>query len=147
TPLRVSALRTLGAYFNVYAVETFFDELAQAAGVDPVEFRLRNLDDTRAKDVINLAAKTFGWGLERLPRGRGHGLGYARYKNSQTYVAVAVDLSVDRDLGEVRLHRIIAACDSGQAINPDGVRNQIEGGMIQAASWTLYEQVNHDTKR
>jgi CO/xanthine dehydrogenase Mo-binding subunit len=146
-PLRASSMRTLGAYFNVFCVETFLDELAGAAGVDPVEFRLRNLTDPRAKDVVKLAAEKFGWSSAPLPRGRGRGFGYARYKNAQTYVAVAVELSVDRDLGDIQLHRIVAACDSGQAVNPDGIKNQIEGGLLQSASWTLYEQVSHNDRR
>jgi CO/xanthine dehydrogenase Mo-binding subunit len=146
-PLRVSALRTLGAYFNVFSIETFYDDLAKAAGVDPVEFRLRNIEDARAKDVIKTAAEKFGWSAQPLPRGQGRGFAYARYKNAQTYVAVAVQLTVDRDLGTIRLNRIVAACDSGQAINPDGIKNQIEGGLLQGASWTLYEQVKHNGTR
>jgi CO/xanthine dehydrogenase Mo-binding subunit len=146
-PLRVSSLRTLGAYFNIYTNETFMDEVAAAAGVDPVEFRLRHLDDPRAQDVIKLAAEKFGWSKDKLPQGRGRGFGYARYKNSQTYVACAVELGIDRDSGDVRVNRIVAACDSGQVVNPDGLKNQIEGGLMQGMSWTLYEQVRNDGKK
>jgi nicotinate dehydrogenase subunit B len=146
-PLRVSALRTLGAYFNDYTNETFMDELAVVAGADPVAFRLKHIDDPRAQAVIKTAAEKFGWSGDKLAVGRGRGFAYARYKNSQTYVALAVELTIDRDSGGVTLHRIVAATDSGQAVNPDGIRNQIEGGIIQGASWTLYEQVQYDKTR
>jgi nicotinate dehydrogenase subunit B len=143
-PLRVSALRALGAYFNVFALEGFMDELALAAGADPVEFRLRHLDDPRARAVIERAAGGFNWtGARPLP-GRGRGFGFARYKNSAAYCAVAVEVAVDPHRGLVRLVRAVAAIDSGQVVNPDGLRNQTEGGIIQSASWTLHEKVAFD---
>lgn len=147
-PLRVSALRALGAYTNVFALESFMDELAAAAGADPVEFRLRHMEDERARDVIRAAADRFGWS-ERGARqqGRGRGIGFARYKNLAAYTAVAVELEVDRTSGEIRLVRAAAANDSGQIVNPDGIRNQIEGGIVQAASWTLLEAVRFDNMR
>ncbi len=146
-PIRASALRSLGAYMNVFSVESFMDELARAAGADPVEFRLRHLEDPRARDVIRMAAVRFGWSQEKLPKGRGRGFAYARYKNSATYVALATEVEVARETGAVRLLRVVAATDSGQAVNPDGIRNQIEGGILQSASWTLYEQVGFDNTR
>jgi CO/xanthine dehydrogenase Mo-binding subunit len=147
-PLRVSALRALGAYMNVFSVESFMDELAKAAGADPVEFRLRHMEDARARDVITLAAERFGWRKsEKRPGGRGHGFGFARYKNLAAYAAVAAEVEVERETGRVRLIRAVAATDSGQVVNPDGIRNQIEGGIIQSASWTLYEAVSFDSKR
>jgi CO/xanthine dehydrogenase Mo-binding subunit len=145
-PLRVSAMRALGAYANVFAIESFMDELAKAAGTDPVEFRLRHLEDTRARDAVTLAAEKFGWQSGATP-GRGRGFAFARYKNLAAYCAVAMEVTVEHETGEVRLRRAVAAVDSGEAVNPDGIRNQIEGGLIQAASWTLYEQVGFNTQR
>jgi nicotinate dehydrogenase subunit B len=145
-PLRVSAMRALGAYANVFAIESFMDELAKAAGADPVEFRLRHLEDARARDAVTLAAEKFGWASGATP-GRGRGFAFARYKNLAAYCAVAVDVTVEHETGEVRLRRAVAAVDSGEAVNPVGIRNQIEGGLIQAASWTLYEQVGFNTQR
>jgi nicotinate dehydrogenase subunit B len=145
-PLRVSAMRALGAYANVFAIESFMDELAKAAGADPVEFRLRHLEDARARDAVTLAAEKFGWQSGVTP-GRGRGFAFARYKNLAAYCAVAVEVTVEHETGEVRLRRAVAAVDSGEAVNPDGIRNQIEGGLIQAASWTLYEQVAFNTQR
>ena len=147
SPLRVSALRALGAYHNVFAIESFMDELALAAKADPVEFRLRHIEDTRARDVISAAAERFGWSQYRKVRGRGRGFGYARYKNLAAYCAIAVEVEVDRETGHVRPIRAVAAIDSGEAVNPDGIRNQTEGGIIQSISWTLYESVDFDTTR
>jgi nicotinate dehydrogenase subunit B len=147
-PLRVSALRALGAYLNVFSLESFMDELAHAAGVDPVDFRLRHLEDARARDVIKLAAEKFGWRAgEKLPKGRGRGFGFARYKNLAAYSAVAVEVEVQHETGQVRPVRFIAANDSGEIVSPDGVRNQIEGGIVQSASWTLREAVSFDEFR
>jgi nicotinate dehydrogenase subunit B len=144
-PVRVSALRSLGAYLNVFAIESFMDELAEAAGADPVEFRLRHLKEDRAKAVIALAAEKFGWSAGK--RGEGRGFAFARYKNLGAYCAVALSLRVEHETGQIRLGRVVAAVDSGQAVNPDGIRNQIEGAIVQAASWTLYEAVHFDRKR
>ena len=144
-PLRVSALRALGAYMNVFSIESFIDELAQAAGADPVDFRLRHLDDPRARDVVSLAAARFGWASYVRAPGRGRGFAFARYKNLAAYVALALEVDVNREKGSVRVVRAVAAVDSGQAVNPDGIRNQIEGGIIQSSSWTLHEAVEFDT--
>ena len=144
-PVRVSALRSLGAYVNVFAIESFMDELAEAAGADPVEFRLRHLREDRARAVISLAAEKFGWSGGK--RGEGRGFAFARYKNLGAYCAVALSLRIEHETGQIRLGRVVAAVDSGQVVNPDGIRNQIEGAIIQAASWTLYEQVHFDRKR
>jgi nicotinate dehydrogenase subunit B len=143
-PLRVSALRSLGAYMNVFSIESLMDELAAAAGADPVEFRLRYLEDPRAKDVVKMTAERFGWNTDTLPKGRGRGFAYARYRNSSSYVAVAIEVAVDPSTGAVRVPRVVSAADSGQAVSPDGIRNQIEGGILQSISWTLYEQVGFD---
>jgi CO/xanthine dehydrogenase Mo-binding subunit len=147
-PLRVSALRALGAYMNVFAIESFMDELALAAKTDPIEFRLKHLADPRAKDVVQNVAERFGWRAWRKTSAHhGRGFAFAKYKNLAAYVAVAVALTVDRDSGAVKLERAVAADDSGQAVNPDGIKNQVEGAIVQAASWTLYEQVHFDQMR
>jgi nicotinate dehydrogenase subunit B len=144
-PVRVSALRTLGAYANVFAVESFVDELAAAAGKDPVAFRLAHLTDPRAKAVIETVAKQAGWqDGERGSGARGRGIAFAKYKNLATYVAVIAEVEVDRPSGAVKVPRIWAAADAGQIINPDGLANQIEGGIIQSTSWTLHEAVRFD---
>jgi CO/xanthine dehydrogenase Mo-binding subunit len=146
SPLRVSALRGLGAYANVFAIESFMDELAHTAGIDPVEFRLINLEDDRARAVIEAAAEKIGWGTSSPAAGEGlgHGIAFAQYKNRQCYAAVAVELIVDIDSGEISLEKVVIAADAGQIVNPDGLSNQLEGSFIQAASWTLNEQVTFD---
>ncbi|GAB7546077.1 xanthine dehydrogenase family protein molybdopterin-binding subunit [Cupriavidus sp. 8B] len=144
-PLRTSAMRSLGAHMNVFSIESFMDELAAVANTDPVAFRLRHLEDPRARDVIQLAAARFGWPRRGRKPGRGVGFAFARYKNLRGYVAIALEISVVRDTGLVRLEHAEVAVDCGQIVNPDGVRNQIEGGILQAASWTLYEQLRFDT--
>jgi CO/xanthine dehydrogenase Mo-binding subunit len=146
-PLRVSAQRSLGAYLNIFAIESFMDELASAAGIDPVAFRLGHLDDPRAREVVQTAAEKFGWSDWRKSAGQGRGFAFARYKNLGAYAAVALDLTVERATGAVRLGRVVAAVDSGQPVNPDGIRNQIEGAIVQSASWTLFEAVGFDRHR
>jgi len=153
-PLRVSAMRSLGAYLNVFAIESFMDELAAAAGADPVAFRLRHMEDERARAVIQTAADRFGWSAPRpggaqdgTRDGAGRGFAFARYKNLGAYCAVALDLKVEHETGRIRIGRVVAAVDSGQPINPDGISNQIEGAIVQSASWTLYEQVRFDRRR
>jgi nicotinate dehydrogenase subunit B len=146
--LRTSALRTLGAYANVFALESFIDELANAAGADPVEFRLRHLKDPRARAAIEAAAQQAGWKPKQKGDGtRGRGVAFAQYKNLAAYVAVIADVEVDRRTGKVRVTRAVSAVDAGLIINPDGVTNQIEGGIIQSTSWTLKEQVKYDQQR
>jgi nicotinate dehydrogenase subunit B len=145
-PLRTSSFRGLGAYANVFAIESFVDELARAAGIDPVSFRLRYLDDERARAVIEAAAEKADWGKDK-PADResfGRAVAFARYKNRAGYVAVVVELTVDRTSGHIQLERAVIAADSGQIVNPDGLSNQLEGGFVQAASMTLREQVKWD---
>lgn len=142
-PLRVSAMRTLGAYANVFAAESFMDELAEAAGVDPLAFRLRHLEDPRAREVLAAAAQRMGM-PGPAPHGRGRGLAFAQYKNSKAYAAVAVEASVD-DAARVRLHRAVIAADAGEVVDREGLRAQLEGGFVQGASWTLHEAVRHDS--
>jgi len=142
-PVRTSALRTLGAQGNVFAIESFLDELAAERGEDQVAFRLRHLSDERAKDVIRSVAKRANWKPEKQT-GRGYGLGFARYKNTGTYCAVVAEIEGAEDIS---VKRLTIAVDVGEAINPDGVINQIEGGAIQATSWVLKEQVRFDHER
>ena len=143
-PLRVSSTRGLGAYANVVAIKSFMDELAHAAGADPLEYRLRYLKDPRARDVLMAAAEKFGWdGYEKKPN-QGRGIAYARYKNYAALTAVAVEVEVTPRNGRIRVLRAVAANDSGQMVSPDGISNQIEGGVIQSLSWTLKEEVKFD---
>jgi nicotinate dehydrogenase subunit B len=144
-PIRVSALRTLGAYANVFASESFMDELALAAGADPVAFRLAHMKDPRARAVIEKAAAIAGWTAGLKGDGtRGRGIAFSKYKNLACYVAVVADVEVDRATGRVRVTRAFAATDAGLIINPDGLTQQIEGGIIQSTSWTLHEEVKFD---
>lgn len=140
--MRLSSLRALGGFANVFAIESFIDELAAEAGCDPVEFRLRHLDDPRARAVVNCAAALSDWG-SAASGNCAQGFGFARYKNSSAYVAVVAEVEVDQ---EVHLRALTGAVDAGLAINPDGILNQIEGGAIQAASWTLLEEVTFDSR-
>ena len=146
-PIRTSALRALGAHANVFALESFMDELAELAGSDPVEFRLRHLDDPRARLVVEKAAETFGWSSDPLPANFGRGFAFARYKNMAAYCAVALTLKVEPETGRVLVRDVAAAVDSGEAVSLDGIRNQIEGGIVQSLSWTLYEEVVFDRSR
>jgi nicotinate dehydrogenase subunit B len=147
-PLRISSMRALGAYHNVFSIESFMDELAGLAGVDPVEFRLKHLDDQRGRDVIEKAAQGFGWKRDqRPPQDRGYGFAFARYKNLAAYCAIASEVEVNRETGQPRLVRAVAAVDAGQVVNPDGLINQIEGAIVQSMSWTLYESVTFDDTR
>jgi nicotinate dehydrogenase subunit B len=140
-PIRVSALRSLGAHANVFAIESFVDEIAAELGVDPLEHRLRYLNDPRARRVLESAAQRAGWSGRQVVEGRGLGIGFARYKNDGCYVAVVAEVEVG---DELMLRKVWAAVDAGLVINPDGLRNQVEGGIAQAASWTLKEQVTFD---
>jgi len=142
-PIRTSALRTLGGQGNVFAIESFIDELATDRGEDPVALRLRHLSDSRAQDVIRSVARRANWKPDKQT-GRGYGIGFARYKNTGAYCAVVAEVEGAED---VSVKRLTIAVDVGEAINPDGVINQIEGGAIQATSWVLKERVRFDRQR
>jgi CO/xanthine dehydrogenase Mo-binding subunit len=164
-PLRTGTLRAIGGFLNTFAIECFMDELAHAAGIDPVELRLKHLSDARAIAVIEAARGRSGLGSRARhdgPRGdgqsgggqsgggsrgdgaRGLGLGFARYSNEAAYAAVVAEV----EAGEtIRVVRAVAAIDCGRTINPDGVKNQVEGGIVQATSWVLKEQVRFDRTR
>lgn len=143
-PFRVSSLRSLGSFTNIFAVESFMDALAEKAGQDPLHFRLNHLEDERAIAVIQ-KVKALTNSQNTLD---GEGIGYAfmRYKNSDAYIAVSAKVAVNKVNGHIELIKMWAVVDVGEVINMDGITNQVEGGMIQAASWTLKEQVTFNTK-
>lgn len=145
-PIRTSALRGLGAYGNVFALESFMDELAILAETDPVTFRLRHLDDPRAVAVVEKVAAESNWTSDPLPANVGRGFAFARYKNMAAYLAMALELQVEPETGRVKVGRVHAAVDSGAAVSLDGIRNQTEGGIVQSLSWTLFEEVIFDRK-
>jgi nicotinate dehydrogenase subunit B len=144
-PVRTSSLRTLGSHGNVFAIECFMDELAQAAGSDPVAFRLAHLTDARGRAVLQAAADAAGWSRPHTSDGRrGRGVAYTRYKNISTYVAVIIEIDLDQVTGKIRVTRAVAAADAGLVINPDGIISQCEGGIVQGLSWALKEQLRFD---
>jgi nicotinate dehydrogenase subunit B len=144
-PVRISTLRALGAYINVFSIESFLDELALSVGQDPVAFRLRHQKDPRARAVIEAVAQRSGWQPKAKGDGqRGMGIGYARYKGFGNYVAVVAEVVVERS---VRVPCVWTALDCGRIVSPDGIKNQAEGGIVQATSWTLKEQVRFDRTR
>jgi CO/xanthine dehydrogenase Mo-binding subunit len=139
TPIRSSSLRSLGGAPNTFAAESFIDELAEAAGQDPLVYRLGMLTDPRGRAVLTRLAEMCDWTRRwEAGTGRGLGLAYDRHRGRGAMVSCAAEVAVDT---EVRLVKLWCACDGGLIINPDGARNQLEGGMIMAASWTLKEQV------
>jgi len=141
-PLRTSAMRCLGGAANTFAIESAMDELAREQGLNPLAFRKAHLSDPRAHRVLDAVADSAHW-LGEKQEGAGRGFAYAQYKNAMTRVAVLVDLEV-RDTGEVRLSRALIVGDSGRIIDSNGLRAQLEGGFIQAASWSLFEEVTYD---
>jgi CO/xanthine dehydrogenase Mo-binding subunit len=143
-PVRTSSLRSLGAFLNVFAIESFMDELAECAGADPVDFRLAHLSDPRAVRVIEEVASLCGWAARPRAEGTGYGLGYARYKGLAGYCAAAAEVEAESD---VRVRRLWLAVDVGTVINPDGVINQVEGGAVQSTSWATRERVTFDRAR
>jgi CO/xanthine dehydrogenase Mo-binding subunit len=136
-------MRALGAYLNVFAIESFLDEAAELAGRDPLAFRLDHLSDPRGRRVLETAAASAGWGAPTA-EGVGRGLGYARYKGRGGFCAVVAEVEAETDIA---VRRLTIAVDVGRVVNPDGVRNQIEGGAVQSASWTLRERVRFDRRR
>lgn len=141
-PVRTSALRGLGALPNVYAIESLIDDLAARVGEDPVAYRLSILSEPRARRLVELVAARAGWTSRGVGgAGKGLGLGFARYKNRAAYAAVVAAVTVEET---VRVDRVWCVADAGLVVNPDGGRNQLEGGIVQAVSWTLKEQVRLD---
>jgi nicotinate dehydrogenase subunit B len=155
TPLRPSNLRAPGKVANVFAVEGFIDELAAEAGADPVEFRLRGLSDPRGIEVIKRAAQMIGWQTRPSPNPQraqgsllvGRGMAYVHYKQEENYVGMAIEVAVDRSSGRIGVRRVTCAHDCGLVVNPDGLRNQIEGCIMQTLSRTLHEEVKFDRSR
>ncbi len=151
-PLRPSSLRSLGGTANTTANETFFDELAAAAGADPVAFHLRHLTDPRAIDVVTRVAEVSGWQARPAgPRGTaagglltGRGMAFVRYEAEYAYAAVVAEVEVNPVSGNVRVTKVTVAHDCGLIVNPDGVKNQIEGNVIQGVSRALKEEVTYD---
>jgi CO/xanthine dehydrogenase Mo-binding subunit len=129
----------------VYAIESFMNELALAAGADPIEYRLRHVDDARARDVIERVAAMAQRSVNAPSAiARGRGLGFARYKNQQCYAAVIVEADVNLETAEIRVNHVWIAADAGRVVDPDGIVNQLEGGAVQSLSWTLKEAVRFD---
>jgi CO/xanthine dehydrogenase Mo-binding subunit len=155
TPLQLSNLRAPGKIANVFAVEGFTDELAAAAGADAVEYRVRGLTDPRALEVITRAASAFRWDTRRSPNPRarqgnvllGRGIAYMRYKQNENYVAMAMEVAVEPESGRIDVRRVTCAHDCGLIVNPDGLRNQVEGCIVQTISRTLHEEVTFDRSR
>jgi nicotinate dehydrogenase subunit B len=153
-PLRPAPIRSPGKPANCFAVESFVDELAAAIGADPVEFRLRGLRDPRAIEVIKRTADLMKW--QARPHqvagansgvARGRGISFVHYKHSETYVGMGMEVAVDRASGEIAVERVACAHDCGQIINPDGVRAQVEGSILQTISRVLMEEVMFDRSR
>ena len=152
TPLRLSNLRAPGKIANVFAVEGFTDELAAAFGMDAVEYRRRGLTDPRALAVLDRAAAMIGWQTRPSPNPQaaqgnfrvGRGIAYMRYKQAENYVALAVDVAVERSSGKITVRRITCAHDCGLIMNPDGLQNQVEGNIVHTLSRTLHEEVQFD---
>ena len=143
-PLRTSALRGLGAYLNVFAMESFMDEVSEELGQDSLEFRKKHLSDPRSITLLDTLAQMANWSNRaNLPEGTGLGMGFARYKNSGAYCGVMVQLRAEE---KIYIDHVWSVCDAGEVINPDGLINQIEGGIIQSISWTLKEMVTWDTE-
>jgi CO/xanthine dehydrogenase Mo-binding subunit len=147
TPLRTSSLRGLGNYANIFGIESFMDELAIAGGIDPVEFRLRHLNDPRGRDVLEAAAEGLGWPPGKTGSGRGLGIAFNRYKNGKAYAAVAIEAEADLQSGVIRIIRAVVAGDAGQVVSTDGLSCQLEGGVLQAISWTMKERVRFGPQR
>jgi CO/xanthine dehydrogenase Mo-binding subunit len=151
TPLRPSNIRAPGKVANIFAVESFTDELAHAAGKDALEFRLAGLKDPRGLEVMRRAAALLGWQARPSPRpgfkdggGTGRGIAYVHYKDNESYVAIAMEVEVERATGAIHIRRVACAHDCGLMINPDGVKAQVEGNILQTLSRALFEEVKFD---
>jgi nicotinate dehydrogenase subunit B len=146
--LRTGYMRNVFSGYNIFALESFMDELAANAGEDPVQYRLRHLEDDRAVDVINAATDLAGWKPSGGSGGTGMGISFVLYTAeagpSSSYMAYIAEVEVDESSGDFRVLRFSCAIDPGLVVNPDGVKNQVEGGVIQAMSWATKEQVTFD---
>ncbi|MED5472963.1 MAG: molybdopterin cofactor-binding domain-containing protein, partial [Pseudomonadota bacterium] len=142
-PLRTSALRALGAFGNIFAIESMMDELAVLSGLNPFEFRLMHLSDTRAMETLKKLEIIIESCKTSFPNGSGLGISFSRYKNSAGYCSLAMLLNVNDD-AEIELQKVFCVVDVGEVVDVAGVKSQVEGGIIQAASWSLYEQVTYE---
>jgi CO/xanthine dehydrogenase Mo-binding subunit len=155
TPLNPSNLRAPGKPANVFAVESFTDEIAAAVEADPLAFRRQRLTDPRALEVLSGAATAFGWTPRPSPNPQraqdsrlvGRGMAYVRYKQAENYVATFMEVAVDPSSGEIAVRRVVCAHDCGLVVNPDALKNQIEGAIAQTLSRALHEEVQFDTSR
>jgi len=142
SPLRQGSYRALAATANHFARESLMDELAQAAGLDPLEFRLRNLDDARLRAVLEEAATKFGWG--KSSPAQGHGFGIAGGAEKGGYIATCAEVAVDRATGSVKVVRAVSAFECGAIVNPDHLRNQVEGTLIMGLGAALFEAIRFE---
>jgi CO/xanthine dehydrogenase Mo-binding subunit len=151
-PLRTSAIRAPGKVANTFAVESFVDEIAALARVDPVEFRLRRLTNPRGVEVLRRVTARMGWQPRPSPRRvdpkapvlTGRGIAYIHYKHEETLVAMGMEVAVERATGRIRVTRVVCAQDCGLMINPDCVQSQLEGNILQTLSRTLHEEIVYD---
>lgn len=142
SPLRQGSYRGLAATANHFAREVHIDELAQSVKMDPLEFRLKNLKDERMKAVLNAAASAFGWGKSKGTAVRGHGIAAGFEKGG--YVATCAEVSVDRTTGKVQLVRVVESFECGAVVNPDQLKNQIEGSIVMGIGGALFEAIDFD---
>jgi CO/xanthine dehydrogenase Mo-binding subunit len=154
TPLRPAPIRSPGKPGNCFAVESFIDEMAAMVGQDPLQVRLDSLADERGKETLRRLAAMLKWDSRPSPGpdvaaavARGRGLGYIHYKHVETYVAIGMEVAVERQSGRIRVERIVCAHDCGQIINPDGVKAQIEGNILQTLSRVMLEEIRFDRSR
>ncbi|MFN7929839.1 MAG: molybdopterin cofactor-binding domain-containing protein [Blastocatellia bacterium] len=142
SPLRQGSYRALASTANHFAREVHLDELAASLKLNPLNFRLHNLQDERLRNVLNAAAKAFGWNWGRTNPAKDHGFGIAGGFEKGGYVANCVEVAVDRAAGKVKLVRIVTAFECGTIINPDGLKNQVEGSIIQGIGGALFEAID-----
>jgi nicotinate dehydrogenase subunit B len=155
TPLRISNLRAPGKIANVFAVEAMVDQAAAAAQADPIAYRVKGMKDARALAVIERAKELFGWDTRPSPNPRadagavklGRGFAYMRYKQSENYVAIAMGVAVNPTTGKIQVRRVVCAHDCGMVVNPNALRNQIEGCIVQTLSRALFEEVKFDASK
>jgi nicotinate dehydrogenase subunit B len=155
SPFRTSPIRTPGKIANVFAVESFVDEVCALAKADPVEYRVRRLADPRAQEVLRRAAARMGWQPRPSPRPvdpgaavlTGRGIAYVHYKHAENHVAMGMEVAVERATGVIRVTRVVCAQDCGLMINPDNVASQLEGNILQTLSRTLHEEIVFDRDR
>jgi CO/xanthine dehydrogenase Mo-binding subunit len=155
SPFLTGPLRSPSRIQNTFAHESFIDEIAASVGADPVEYRLRHIADPRLVDVVKTASKTAAWDTRPSPRpgGRrtgvasGRGMSCVLYEGDNGYCAMVAEVDVDQDSGRVAVKRFVIAEDCGPISNPDGLRNQLEGGALQGMSRALLEEVTWDTEK